>query len=70
MANPSISVDDDVLMEFDDIIWQLKKQGEMDRGVSRSQVIQQLMEEWIREKQGPVSGGSGNRIVAPTVNSP
>lgn len=49
MANPSISVDDDVLMEFDDVIWELKKQEEIDRGTSRSEVIQHLMEEWITE---------------------
>lgn len=49
MANPSISVDDDILMEFDDVIWELKKQEEIDRGTSRSEVIQHLMEEWITE---------------------
>lgn len=69
MANPSISVDDEVLMDFDDKIWQLKKSGEMDRSVSRSQVIQQLMEEWISAGEENVAGDSGNESAAAAVNA-
>lgn len=60
MANPSISVDDDVLTDFDDVIWQLKKEGDLDRSASRSQIIQTLMEGWISEQNQRLSGDMGN----------
>lgn len=64
MANPSISVPDDVLDKFDDLIIQKKAKGELDRDVSRSEIIAQLMEEWIEEGQA-----EGNRMAtAPAIN--
>lgn len=50
MANPSISVDDEVLLDFDDVLWALKTEGVFRRGTSRSEIIQQLMEAWSIEQ--------------------
>jgi len=49
MVNTGITVDDDVLDEFDELVWQKKTEGEIPRDASRSQVIQMIMEDWIEE---------------------
>jgi len=51
MANPSISIPNDLLDDFDDTIWELKKEGELSRNASRSEVIQMLMQEWVENNQ-------------------
>lgn len=48
MANPSISVSDELLNEFDDAIWEAKRSGQLERSVSRSDVIRELMRLWLR----------------------
>lgn len=65
MANPSISVPDELLNEFDDTIWRLKQEGELGRKTSRSEVIQMLMTEWVEEHGG--NPDSGNPIEAALV---
>jgi hypothetical protein len=46
-----VAVDDDVLEEFDDVVWELKTEGELPRDASRSNVIQMIMEDWIEENR-------------------
>ena len=45
MANPSFSIPDDTLEEFDQIILNKKAKGEIPMDTSRSKVIRDLVEE-------------------------
>lgn len=54
MANPSISIDDELLEDFDDVIWELKSEGEIPRDTSRSEVVADLIEEFV-EGNGSIS---------------
>jgi len=47
MANPSFSIPDEKLNEFDDVIWEKKQEGELPRDASRSDVIRDLIEEYV-----------------------
>lgn len=47
MANPSFQIDDETLEKLDSIIWEKKVAGEIDRETSRSDVIRDLVEEYI-----------------------
>jgi metal-responsive CopG/Arc/MetJ family transcriptional regulator len=61
MARPSISVPDELLDEFDDAIWDRKVIGELDRDADRSQVIRELMREYVEETEEM----KGNRKAEP-----
>ena len=56
MANPSFQVDDELLDELDEIIWQKKKDGELSRKTSRSDILRELVEEYV-EGNGNISTG-------------
>lgn len=62
MANPSISIDDEVLDTFDKIREAKEESLGDEVTIARSAVIQQLMEDWIEEnshyidEQGNVDG--------------
>jgi metal-responsive CopG/Arc/MetJ family transcriptional regulator len=58
MANPSISVDDEVLDQFDEINDRRRLAEELDLDTSRSEVIQRLMEEYIEEHREFLSEGN------------
>lgn len=47
MANPSFSIPDDTLEEFDQIILNKKAKGEIPMDTSRSKVIRDLVEEYV-----------------------
>lgn len=47
MANPSFSIDDELLEEFDEIIFQKKVNGDLPRDASRSSVLAQLVEDYV-----------------------
>ena len=47
MANTGITVPEELLDGFDDVILEKKVAGELDRDTSRSEVIQDLMADWI-----------------------
>ena len=57
MANPSFSIDDDLLDDFDEIIFQKKAAGELPRDMSRSEVLRDLVEEYVE--------GNGNTSKTP-----
>ena len=61
MANPSFQIDDETLDELDSIIWEKKVAGEIDRDTSRSDVIRDLVEEYIE--------GNGNTSTKQAVAS-
>ncbi|WP_224449309.1 CopG family ribbon-helix-helix protein [Haloprofundus salilacus] len=54
MANTGITVPDELLEDFDDIIFAKKAAGELPRDASRSHVIRGLMEEYV-EGNGSIS---------------
>ena len=51
MANPSFQIDDDLLGEFDDIIWQKQTEGELSRKTSRSDILRELVEEYVKNNR-------------------
>jgi metal-responsive CopG/Arc/MetJ family transcriptional regulator len=46
----SVYVEEELVEEFDDKMWNLKANEEIGRDTSRSQMIAQLMEEWVEGK--------------------
>lgn len=56
MANPSVSIPDEVLDDFDTVIKQKKLAQEMDMDLSRSELITQLIQEYV-EGNGNTSNG-------------
>ncbi|WP_435552731.1 CopG family ribbon-helix-helix protein [Natrinema sp. CGMCC1.2065] len=47
MANPSFSIPDEKLEEFDKIILAKKSNGDLPMDASRSEVIRELVEEYV-----------------------
>ena len=69
MAHPSFTIPDELLEEFDDTIWELQTEGELDRDASRSQIVRELMREWIDEQQEALEEGNPKTTAAvPTAN--
>lgn len=69
MANPSVSIPDELMEEFDSI--REAMEGEMPAGakLSRSAVIQELMEGWVEENRHYLEGddtGNPNPIPVPS----
>lgn len=66
MANPSISIDDDVIEEFDKI--RKEKQEQMGDGAKlpRSAVIEQLMKGWIEENRDVLNQGNVGPATVPS----
>lgn len=58
MANPSVSVPDELLNEFDDKIDEMRRSGEMDIDTNRSEVVQELMRQWTEGNLSLPSTGS------------
>lgn len=50
METVSVYADDDLVEEFDEKVWELKTEGKIDRDASRSEVIRDLMQEWVEGK--------------------
>lgn len=57
MANPSVSVPDELLEDFDEVIKQKKLDEELPLETSRSEVIAQLMEDYV---EGNLSTSNGS----------
>ena len=69
MAHPSFTIPDELLEEFDDTIWELQVEGELDRDANRSQIVRELMREWIDEQQEVLEEGNPKTAaVAQTTN--
>lgn len=58
MANPSFQIDDEKLQKLDDIIWEKKQAGELPRDASRSDVLREIVDEYIE--------GNGNSSTTKT----
>jgi metal-responsive CopG/Arc/MetJ family transcriptional regulator len=54
MATPTFTIDDATLEDFDDIILQQKANGDLDRDTTRSQLIRELVEEYVAEHRGVI----------------
>lgn len=50
MPQPSVNVSESLLDDFDTKIIQLKADGELAKGVSRSELIARLMAEWVNDR--------------------
>lgn len=50
MAKPSFTIPDELLDDFDDVIWELKTRGELERNDSRSSIVRELIRVWIEEQ--------------------
>lgn len=51
METFSLYLDENVVQQFDDIVWYLDKQAGPDEELNRSKLLQQLMEDYIEENQ-------------------
>lgn len=51
MAKTGITVPDEVLDEFDDLIWEYQKEDVLPRGRFRSTLITKLMVEWVNNHE-------------------
>jgi len=49
MAKASISTPEELLQELDDTIWELKREGHLDRDVDRSEVTRELWRYFLRQ---------------------
>lgn len=47
MPTPSFQISEEKLEQLDDIIWEKKGAGELPRDASRSDILRQLVEEYI-----------------------
>lgn len=47
MAKPSFSIPDELLDEFDEEIDEKRRSGEFDLDTSRSEVVRELMRQWL-----------------------
>lgn len=64
MARPTFSIPDEELDRLDNVIFQKKIAGELPRDTSRSEVLRQLVIEWVDEQEKNEKGG--NEKVTPT----
>lgn len=64
MARPTFSIPDEELDRLDNVIFQKKIAGEIPRDTSRSEVLRQLVIEWVDEQEKKCEGG--NEKVTPT----
>lgn len=51
MARPSFTIPDELLEEFDDVIWELQRSGHLGRDANRSKIVRQLIMEWNDEQK-------------------
>jgi metal-responsive CopG/Arc/MetJ family transcriptional regulator len=54
---------DELLEKFDDTIWELQVEGELDRDANRSQIVRELVREWIDEQQEVLDEGNLNKAL-------
>ena len=66
MVNTGVTVPEELLEDFDDVVWALEVQGEIPRDTSRSAVIQDLMQEFVDEHR-ELLDDSGKQTPAKTV---
>lgn len=64
MARPTFSIPDDELDRLDNVIFKKKVAGDLPRNVSRSEVLRQLVIEWVDEQEKMYE--EGNEKTAPT----
>lgn len=62
MVSPSFSMSEELLQSFDMTINELKREGELDMDTRRSEVVRDLMEEWIEENRSSDEGNSQSTI--------
>lgn len=46
-VNTGITISKELLDDFDDVIWELQREGELGRDTSRSEMVQQLMQNYV-----------------------
>ncbi|PSP80154.1 hypothetical protein BRC81_02895 [Halobacteriales archaeon QS_1_68_20] len=61
MPTPSFQIDEELLDEFDEVIFQKKAAGELPRDASRSDILRQLVEEYVE--------GNRNSSLTPTATA-
>lgn len=56
MVSPSFSMSEELLQSFDETLNELKRKGEIDMDKRRSEVVRELMQEWIEENRTAEQG--------------
>jgi len=60
MAHTSFTVEDEVLNKLDHIILEKKSSGDLPMGASRSEVISELVEEYVDENEHLINNNNGD----------
>lgn len=60
MAKPSVSIPDELLEEFDDRIDDMRLSGDLDLDTTRSEVIQELVRQWLEGNSTSISRTSSD----------
>lgn len=63
MAKPSISMPDELLESFDKTMHEAKRSGKLDMDKRRSQLVRELMSEWIEENREAEKGNCQSTTV-------
>lgn len=69
MAHPSVSMPDELLESFDKTMMELKLADEMPQKRKRSEIIRELMEEWIEENRKSPEGNFQSTASEATTSS-
>jgi metal-responsive CopG/Arc/MetJ family transcriptional regulator len=64
MAKPSVSIPDELLEEFDERIDEMRLSGELDLDTTRSEVVQELIRQWLEGNSSSTSGRSNQTATA------
>jgi len=64
MAKPSVSIPDELLEEFDDRIDEMRRSGKFDLDTSRSEVVQELVRQWLEGNSTLTLDDSNQRTAA------
>jgi len=67
MKRPSMTIPGDVLDDFDEVILQKRARGELPKDASRSQVVADLMQQYVDDNRDVLPDDSGKRTPANTV---
>ena len=67
MVNTGFTIDEDLLDDFDEVIWQKEVNGDLPRDTPRSRVLQHLVQEYVDEHRELLGEESGKQNPANTV---
>jgi metal-responsive CopG/Arc/MetJ family transcriptional regulator len=62
MVSPSFSMSEELLQSFDETLNEMKREGEIDMDTRRSEVVREMMREWIEENRKVEEGNCQSTV--------